>query len=104
MNTQKLIAIVIAIAINCIALAWFHAWSANAIAHAARRAPGATARPIVTLPTISVHPTRAQLERLHHAPQVSASGLKVPVGGAGVQALAVPYDSFADASAAGHAG
>ncbi|TAM99643.1 MAG: hypothetical protein EPN40_04985 [Rhodanobacteraceae bacterium] len=99
MNTQKLIAIVVAIAINCAVLAWFHAWSNAAIASAT---PPANAQKIVTLPVINVHPSTAQLRELqksrtHATPdQADAGGLPA--------CIVMPYYSFAaqcDASVSG---
>ncbi|MBS0381901.1 MAG: hypothetical protein JSR56_05665 [Proteobacteria bacterium] len=61
MNIQKLIAIVAAILINCAALAWFNAVGAHAVASAT---PASADPAVVTLPTTTVRPTRAQLEML----------------------------------------
>ena len=60
---RKIIAIVIAIAINCAVLVWFHAWSASVVASAAA-APAQ--QPTKTLPVINVHPSAAQLRALQH--------------------------------------
>ncbi len=62
--THKLIAIVVAIAINCAVLAWFHAWSSAAIANAAAAAHTPAS---VTLPVINVHPPTELLDALRHA-------------------------------------
>ena len=63
--THKLIAIVVAIAINVAVLAWFHAWSASVVASAA--AAPMQRQPEVTLPAINVHPSAAQLHALQRA-------------------------------------
>ncbi|HET7161585.1 MAG TPA: hypothetical protein VFI32_02815 [Rhodanobacteraceae bacterium] len=73
---RKLIAIVIAVAINCAVLAWFHAWSASAVAAAALAPPAA-----VTLPVINVRPSAAQwreLQRVHaHAGPKQAGAVRI---------------------------
>lgn len=91
MNIQKLIAIVAAIAINCAVLAWFHAWTSSVVASAT--IPSASK--VVTLPTINVHPSAAQLRAAGRGHAGAASG----GGQAGIpgndSALAMPYYSFA---------
>ncbi|HEU0276881.1 MAG TPA: hypothetical protein VFQ95_03550 [Rhodanobacteraceae bacterium] len=61
MNIQKLVIIAIAIAINVVVLASFHAWSTAVVASAVQLQP---TRPVVTLPVINVHPSAAQLREL----------------------------------------
>ncbi len=89
MNLQKLVVIVVAIAINCAVLLWFHAWSAAVVANAAASAP----RPRVTLPVINVHPSAAQWRQLRQAPAASASA-QAAIGSGGA-CLAMPYYAFA---------
>ncbi|TAN06253.1 MAG: hypothetical protein EPN36_04890 [Rhodanobacteraceae bacterium] len=88
---RKLIAIAAAIAINCVVLAWFHAWGAAAVA---KVDPPANTQKILTLPTLHVHPSAEQLrelrkERMQTAPEQASAG------GGGVACLAMPYYSFA---------
>ena len=93
---RKLIAIVLALLINCVVLAWFHAWSTNAVATAA---PTATqVGKVLTLPRITVRPTHAQLEALRRERAPSGSARIAPAGG-GMQALVMPFYSFADDAA-----
>ena len=87
---RKLIAIVVAIAINCAVLAWFHAWSSAAVASAA--AASAHMPTVVTLPVINVHPSVEQLRQLRQAPRTSAA--QAGLGG-DVACLVMPYYSFA---------
>ena len=87
---RKLIAIVAAIAINCVVLAWFHAWSSAAVASAA--AAAARTQPVVTLPVINVHPSAEQLRELRQAPAAAAPA---QTGVGGVACLVMPYYSFA---------
>ncbi|MGH8191226.1 MAG: hypothetical protein ACREP2_07240 [Rhodanobacteraceae bacterium] len=65
MNIQKLVAITAAILINCAVLAWFHAQGAAVVANAT---PAPRAEAVLTLPTVTVYPTRAQIESLHRDP------------------------------------
>lgn len=95
---RKLIAIALAVLINAAVLAWFHAWSAAAVASAV--IPHARARDIVTLPMVTVHPSAAQMRQLResrHAPlavtpdQASIGG----IGGDNAACMVMPYYSFA---------
>lgn len=88
---RKLIAIAAAIAINCAVLAWFHAWSAAAVASAA--AASARIPAVVTLPVINVHPSAEQLHQLRAAPRTSGP-VRAGLGG-GIACLVMPYYSFA---------
>ncbi len=98
---RKLVAIVLSIAINCAVLAWFHAWSTAAVAKVPSP-PGS--QKVWVLPAITVRPTRAQVEALRReAPRPGTSSV-MPSGDAGVQALVMPYYSFADEPAAADAG
>jgi hypothetical protein len=63
---RKLIAIILAIAINCGVLATLNHLSTVSVASAA--APSTHVQKIVTLPTIRVTPTRAQMEQLRRTP------------------------------------
>ena len=96
MNIQKLIAIVVAIAINCAVLAWFHAWSSAAVASAA--AAAAQSQEIVTLPVVNVHPSAAQLRELRQS-RTHATPDQANMGGQ-LACIAMPYYSFAAACAA----
>ncbi len=90
MNIQKLIAIVVAIAINCAVLAWFHAWSNSIVADATSPA---SAQKIVTLPVVNVHPSAAQLRELR---QSHTHAMPDQAGADGQLACVVmPYYSFA---------
>ena len=93
MNAQKLIAIIVAIAINVAVLGWFHAWSAATVANAAAR--GARADRVVTLPGINVHPDAEQLRELHR----DRAPAPIEKNGAGgrVACVVMPYYSFASA-------
>ena len=99
---RKLIAITFAILINCAALAWFHAWSASAVASAVPQ-PGQDK--MLTLPVITVYPTRAQWESVRQSASTPQASSKVaPTGARGIEALVMPYYSFADQSTAADAG
>lgn len=95
---RKLIVILLAIAINCGVLATLNHLSMVSVASAAP--PAAHARKIVTLPNTVVTPTRAQVERLPRAPAAhtpaGATSVSPAAGDAGMQALVMPYYSFAD--------
>lgn len=93
---RKLIAIVLALLINCAVLVWFHAWSANVVAAAA---PASTqVGKVLTLPRITVRPTRAQMDALRRERAPAGSARIAPAGG-GMQALAMPFYSYADDAA-----
>ena len=99
MNIQKLIAIVVAIAINCAVLAWFHEWSNAAVAGATSPA---SAQKIVTLPVINVHPSTAQLRELQKS-RTHAMPDQADAGGQ-LACVVMPYYSYAaqcDASVSG---
>lgn len=64
MNTRKLTIIVAAILINCVAVVCFNASTSAAVANAGPLP--AHASQIATLPTITVHPSAAQLRALRH--------------------------------------
>lgn len=102
MNIQKLIAIVAAIAINCVVLAWFHAVGVRAVANASPR-PGLS-QTVVTLPTITVRPTRVQIESLRAGTTARRAGADAghatPAADGDARALAMPFYSFADESGA----
>ena len=90
---RKLIAIVLALLINCAVLAWFHAWSTTAVA---TTLPTSThVGKVLTLPRITVRPTRAQMDALRRERAPSGSAGIAPAGG-GMQALVMPFYSFAD--------
>ncbi|HJP97685.1 MAG TPA: hypothetical protein VJ862_03890 [Rhodanobacteraceae bacterium] len=91
---RKLIAIVLAVLINCAVLAWFHAWSANAIVNAEPASTGV----VLTLPTINVRPTRAQLDALRRERVSPVTSSLVPAD-AGMRMLVMPFYSFAEADA-----
>lgn len=90
---RKLIAIILAVLINAAVLVWFHTWSTTAMASAA---PSPRTDKALVLPTITVYPTRAQLESLgrHPAPATTSVGESSGTGDA--QTLVMPYYSFAD--------
>lgn len=95
---RKLVAIILALAINCGVLATLNHLGTVSVASAA--AP-AHVQAVVTLPTTVVTPTRAQRDELHRGrgqqrPAAASSAAK-PTGG-GMQALVMPYYSFADQS------
>ncbi|MGH8147046.1 MAG: hypothetical protein ACREPY_11995 [Rhodanobacteraceae bacterium] len=104
MNVQKFVAIVLSILINGAVLALFHVWSTAAVASAAPPAQRMETM-VRTLPTITVYPTRAQMEQLHReaVPATKAGGVKPPLG-ANVQDLAMPYYSFEGAFDAANQG
>jgi hypothetical protein len=94
MNFAKPIAITASILINAAVLVWFHAWSVNAVASATSPSH---ADKIMVLPTITVHPSTAQLRALRHA-----HGSAAPVQAVVVEpdlAFDMPYYSFAARSA-----
>lgn len=93
MNIQKPVTIILAILINVAALAWFHDWSTSVAANAAAMQ---RADKIVTLPTITVRPTRAQMELLQRKATPDQTSTVIPSGDGSVQALVMPYYSFAD--------
>ena len=95
---RKFIAIVLALLINCAVLAWFHAWSTNAVATTAPAA--AQVGKVLTLPRITVRPTPEQMEALRRERAPSGSARIAPAGG-GMQALVMPFYSFAQADPTG---
>ena len=94
MNTQKLIAIAGAIAINCAVLAAFHAWTTVQVA-SAHPVPAAI-HGVVTLPAINVHPTAAQRRELRRE-RADRESRQTRVGGGGLACVDMPYYSFAGA-------
>lgn len=88
---RKLIAITAAILINCAVLAWFHAWSAAAVA-SATPASGAD-QAIITLPAINVHPSADQLRALRR--QGAAAVPRQADAGDQAACIEMPYYSFA---------
>jgi len=98
---RKLVAIVLSVAINCAVLVWFHAWSTAAVAQVL---PPAGTQKAVVLPTITVRPTRAQIDALRREARQPSTSSVTPAGGVGMQALVMPYYSFADEPAAADAG
>jgi hypothetical protein len=89
---RKLIAIVLALLINCAVLAWFHTWSATAVA---TTVPASTqVGKVLTLPRITVRPTHAQMDALRRERAPSGSAAIAPAG-EGMQALVMPFYSFA---------
>ena len=86
---RKFIAIAAAIAINCAVLAWFHAWGAAAVA---KVDPPVNTQKILTLPTLHVYPSAAQLRELR---QTSARATPEQANAGGIACLAMPYYSFA---------
>ncbi|MGH8118047.1 MAG: hypothetical protein ACREP0_10115 [Rhodanobacteraceae bacterium] len=91
MNVQKLIAIVVAIAINCAVLAWLHGWSPATVASAAP--PPVRAQQIITLPTITVRPSADQLRELQR--ERAATPPEQADAGAAYSGFDMPYYSFA---------
>ncbi len=59
---RKLIAIVVAVLINCAVLVWFHAWTSAMVANASPLPE--PARKVLMLPTINVYPSAGQLRAL----------------------------------------
>ncbi|MGH8112696.1 MAG: hypothetical protein ACREPL_12370 [Rhodanobacteraceae bacterium] len=98
MNVQKLIAIVVAIAINCTVLAWLHGWSPASVASAAP--PPVRAQQIITLPTITVRPSAGQLRELQRERAASVPEQASVAEDAGL----MPYYSFAAQSSEGNQG
>jgi hypothetical protein len=68
---RQLIAVVLAVLINCAVLASFYPWRTAAIAHVV---PTESAGSVVTLPTITVRPTRAQVEMLRRMAASTGTG------------------------------
>jgi hypothetical protein len=93
MNIRKLVAIVLAVLINCAVLAWFHTWSTAVVANAAQ---SQDVNPVL-LPTITVRPTPAQLQMLQRERKSPATSSIAPGAGTGIQTLVMPFYSFADA-------
>jgi hypothetical protein len=94
MNIQKLIAIVVAIAINCVVLGWFHAWATPVAVPDVQ----STRQPekVLVLPTVNVYPSAAQLRALRRERAVVAP--KQASAGASYACFVMPYYSFADRS------
>ncbi|HET9818673.1 MAG TPA: hypothetical protein VFP92_05855 [Rhodanobacteraceae bacterium] len=94
MNIQKLIAIVVAIAINCAVLGWFHAWATPVAAPDVQ----STRHPekVLVLPAVNVHPSAAQLRALRRERAVVAP--KQASVGTRYACFVMPYYSFADRS------
>ena len=98
MDTNKLTAIIGAVLIASGAVAGIRAW-ANASAGEMLLAPQAELEAVQTLPTITVRPTREQLEQLgisRRAAQPQAKAADAQTGG-GV-AMDMPYYSFGAAA------
>ena len=98
MDTNKLTAIIGAVLIASGAVAGIRAW-ANASAGEMLLAPQAELQAVQTLPTITVRPTRAQLEQLglsHRAAQPQAKAGDARIGGGA--AMDMPYYSFGAAA------
>ena len=91
MNPNKLVAIAGAFLIASAGVAGIRAW-ANASASARMLSPSADVEAIQTLPTITVRPTRAELDAARHPAAHAAAG-EAQVSGGGV-ALDMPYYSF----------
>lgn len=89
---RKLVAIVLAILINCGVLVWFHGWSANAVA---RATPATHPGKVLVLPTINVTPTPAQLRMLRRENRPAVASGSLRASDAGFDTLAMPYYSFA---------
>jgi hypothetical protein len=94
MNIRKLVAIVAAILINVAVLTWFHNWSSAVIANAS---PSQHTDQVVVLPTVTVRPSRAQIEMLRRERRPVTSS--VAPSGDGIRALVMPFYSFAQADA-----
>jgi hypothetical protein len=92
MNIQKLIAIIVAIAINCAVLGWFHSWTTG-VASAA--AAAASAQSAVMLPVINVRPSAEQLRAVGRLHAGTAAGGQAAVSAGNQSALVMPYYSFA---------
>lgn len=90
MNIQKLIAIVVALAINVLALAWFHAWTNTLAAEAA--AAAMQSDKVRVLPVIEVRPTAAQWRALRPGSSAPAASR---AGDARLACIDMPYYSFA---------
>jgi hypothetical protein len=95
MNIRKLVAIVAAILINVAVLAWFHSWSTAVLANAAR---SQHTDQVLVLPTVTVRPSRAQIEMLRRERKPATSRV-APSGDGGIRALVMPFYSFAHADA-----
>ena len=93
MNIRKLVAIVLAVLINCAVLAWFHTWSTAVAANAAQ---SQHTDQVLLLPTINVRPTRAQIEMLRRGHKPATSRV-APSAAVGIQTLVMPFYSFAQA-------
>lgn len=104
MNIRKSIAIVAAVAINLLALASFHAWSVGAMASAASASQPDPASVLITLPTITVRPTAAQMRALRHGVRPKQASVVAATVTGGMQALVMPYYSFADRTHAAREG
>ncbi|MEO7148537.1 MAG: hypothetical protein ABIY40_01145 [Rhodanobacteraceae bacterium] len=89
MNTSKTLTFAASFLISCAGVAGIRAW-ANAAAMQTMTAPDATLETIQTLPTITVRPTREQLEVIRRASPIDAG-----VTTAGGMALDMPYYLFA---------
>lgn len=92
MNPNKLIAIAGAFLIASAAVVGIRAW-ANASAHAMMLTPAAAVDDMQTLPAITVHPTRAQMDALRREKTTGAEQASAASSGGGV-AMDMPYYSF----------
>ena len=88
---RKLIAIVLGLAINAVILGWLFAAGGSAV----QTAPAADAQPTVTLPTIEVRPSAAQLRELRVQRAQATRRPDVAAATQGAACLAMPYYSFA---------
>ncbi|HEX5961084.1 MAG TPA: hypothetical protein VFY97_07545 [Rhodanobacteraceae bacterium] len=83
MNVQKSLAVLAAMLITAAGIAGIAGYS-NAAASSVNRAMNASTTVIRTLPTMNVHPSKAQLQELHN-----------DKAGAAPASLRMPYYSFA---------
>ncbi|HET9834895.1 MAG TPA: hypothetical protein VFP88_00905 [Rhodanobacteraceae bacterium] len=91
MDKNQIVAISGAFLIASAGVAGVRAW-ANASARAVMESPAASVGVIQTLPTITVRPTREQLQTLH--PQASHESSSSSLLGGGGFAMDMPYYSF----------
>jgi hypothetical protein len=95
MDKNQIAAITGAFLIASAGVAGVRAW-ANASARATMELPSASAESIQTLPTITVHPTREQLQALRPKDAQAPSSGQTPGGGG--FAMDMPYYSFGAAA------
>jgi hypothetical protein len=101
MNIQKLVIIAVAVLINVLVLAGFHAWTVATVASAAPH-PAPVGK-ILTLPAIHVYPSAAQRHALGRSAPTPSAPPQADAGGAAA-CIEMPFYSYAGPCTVGAVG